>query len=269
MIAQRIGSAVVVGVSVVAAIWLLPAKGSAVALSVLLFLAAVEWSGLLGATANLNWRIAFLVCLLLFCALLWRQTGTPQGMRQILLVALAFWVTALLWLVFLPQRADRLLAFVVGVLALGLGWIALTRMRTDWALGRQWVLYCLGVVWAADSAAFFAGRAWGKRKLAPKISPGKTWAGLIGGVMACAGLAAVAAPWLNANRTGLMLITIIVALFSVVGDLTESLFKRYAGVKDSGTLIPGHGGVLDRFDSLLAAAPVLMWGALSIGRLPP
>jgi phosphatidate cytidylyltransferase len=133
-------------------------------------------------------------------------------------------------------------------------------MRTGLPAGGHVVLYALLVVWLADSGAFFAGRAWGVRKLAPAVSPGKTWAGLWGGLFACAMLAVVTA-WLSpAPLPALLLVTVIAGVFSVVGDLTESLCKRFAGLKDSGSLIPGHGGVLDRFDSLLAAAPLLLLG---------
>jgi phosphatidate cytidylyltransferase len=122
-------------------------------------------------------------------------------------------------------------------------------------------MYALLVVWLADSGAYFAGRAFGQRKLAPAVSPGKTWAGLWGGLAACAVLALVTAWLRQLPMLPLLAVTAVAGLFSVVGDLTESLCKRYAGVKDSGNLIPGHGGVLDRFDSLLAALPPLMLAA--------
>ena len=121
-------------------------------------------------------------------------------------------------------------------------------------------MYGLLIVWLADSGAYFAGRALGVRKLAPAVSPGKTWAGLWGGLLACALLAALTARVTEVPLQALLPVTLVAGLFSVVGDLTESLCKRFAGLKDSGSLIPGHGGVLDRFDSLLAAAPLLMLG---------
>jgi len=146
------------------------------------------------------------------------------------------------------------------LLALSFAWLALVHMRIEWPQGGRAVMYALLIVWVADSGAYFAGRAWGNRKLAPQVSPGKTWAGLWGGVAACALLAAASAMLWQLPLLPLLIVTMAVGLFSVVGDLTESLCKRFAGVKDSGSLIPGHGGVLDRFDSLLAAAPLLMLG---------
>jgi phosphatidate cytidylyltransferase len=125
------------------------------------------------------------------------------------------------------------------------------------------------IVWLADSGAYFAGRAWGVRKLAPNVSPGKTWAGFWGGLLACAILGAAAALFAGQPVLLLVSLTVAVGMYSVVGDLLESLCKRFAGLKDSGTLIPGHGGVLDRFDSLLAAAPCLMLGIEMFGKGMP
>jgi phosphatidate cytidylyltransferase len=130
--------------------------------------------------------------------------------------------------------------------------------------GNLWVLYALLIVWVADSGAYFVGRGWGVSRLAPRISPGKTWAGLWGGLLASALLAGVISVVFRLPTVGLVTLTVVVAGYSVIGDLTESMCKRFAGIKDSGTLIPGHGGVLDRFDSLLAAAPCLLFGLLTI-----
>jgi len=116
--------------------------------------------------------------------------------------------------------------------------------------------------WAADTGAFFAGKTLGRVKLAPSISPGKTWEGVIGGLVTVSLLAAVGAYWLDARITVLVPFCLAIACASVVGDLTVSMFKRTAGLKDSGTLFPGHGGVLDRIDSVAAAAPLF---ALGIG----
>jgi phosphatidate cytidylyltransferase len=121
-------------------------------------------------------------------------------------------------------------------------------------------------VWAADIGAYFAGRRFGKRKLAPAVSPGKSWEGALGG-LACALLVsltfayALAVPW----GAPLLLFTVLVAVLSIFGDLFESVLKRTAGVKDSGGLLPGHGGVLDRLDALLPALPL---AALGLGALP-
>lgn len=124
--------------------------------------------------------------------------------------------------------------------------------------GAWWLLYVMFLVWGADSGAYMFGKLFGKNKLAPKVSPGKTWEGFIGGLITSALISwgfGLYAP-LAVVPTTLLVCSIVAALVSVLGDLTESMFKREAGIKDSGHLIPGHGGILDRIDSLTAAVPV-------------
>jgi phosphatidate cytidylyltransferase len=197
----------------------------------------------------------------LLCALCWAVSGSRSGLTALLWTACALWSVALLWVFAFPARVGPLRVAVAGLLALALAWLAIARMRLDWLHGSHVVMYGLLIVWLADSGAYFAGRAFGRRKLAPAVSPGKTWAGFWGGLLACALLAVVTALLYQLPLLSLLALTVVTGVFSVVGDLTESLCKRFAGVKDSGNLIPGHGGVLDRFDSLLAALPPLMLGA--------
>jgi phosphatidate cytidylyltransferase len=258
VIRQRVISALFIALLLIGAVLVLPAFWSAVALSAILLAATWEWSGFLGqGTAR---RAAFAVATIALSALWWRLTGSPSALRVALWIALLFWSLALLWVFFCPRRVNRPMVAAAGMLALSLAWLALVRMRVDFAQGGRAVMYCLLIVWIADSGAYFAGRALGVRKLAPAVSPGKTWAGLWGGLGACAVLAVLAAAAAGVPMQALLPVTLVAGLFSVVGDLTESLCKRFAGLKDSGSLIPGHGGVLDRFDSLLAAAPLLMLG---------
>ena len=122
-----------------------------------------------------------------------------------------------------------------------------------------WLLYVLLLVWMADIGAYFAGRTWGRRKLAPHVSPGKSWEGVAGGLVATLMLALVFGFWQQLGVGGssvLLLITVVVTLASVLGDLLESMLKRYRQIKDSSQLLPGHGGILDRIDSLTAAVPL-------------
>ena len=254
MIRQRVISAVVIAVLLVAAVLWLPRWWSAAALSLVLAAAAWEWSGFVG-TGALQ-RAAFMLLTGLACALWWELSAASE---VVLWLALAFWSATLLW-VFLWPRMGRTAVFAAGVLALSFAWCALVRMRVDWDRGSHAVMYALLIVWLADSGAYFAGRTWGVRKLAPSVSPRKTWAGLWGGLAACALLAVAASVVEGLPMLPLLAVTVAVGAYSVVGDLIESLCKRFAGLKDSGALIPGHGGVLDRFDSLLAAAPLLMLG---------
>ena len=121
------------------------------------------------------------------------------------------------------------------------------------------------LVVAADIGAYFAGRQFGRNKLAPRVSPGKTWEGVLGGVAGAAIVAAVGVTLFEVPIGPFIGLSLVTVLASVVGDLTESLFKRHAGVKDSGSLLPGHGGVLDRVDSVTAAAPIFLVGLERLG----
>jgi len=265
MTGQRVVSALVIAAILVAAVFLLPARGLVAVLSIVLMSAAWEWSALAGPRLAL--RLAFIFTTLVCCVLLWFGSTTMAGLLVCLAMALWLWGVALLWLAFAPQRQSRAAVFIAGVIAISIAWMSLARMTMGIAHGNLWVLYTLLIVWVADSGAYFVGRRWGVAKLVPRISPGKTWAGLWGGLIASALLGVIAALAFHLPIVQLVLLTVVVAGYSVVGDLTESLCKRFAGLKDSGTLIPGHGGVLDRFDSLLAAAPCLLFGLLVIDGL--
>lgn len=268
MIRLRVISAVFIALLLVSAVLLLPPFWSAGALSLVLLAAAWEWSGFLGSQ-SLARRAAFVVTVIALCALAWRFTGSSASLRLVLWVALGFWSLALLWVFVFPRRVNASMVAGAGLLALSLAWVALVRMRVDLGGGERAVLYSLFIVWVADTGAYFAGRALGGRKLAPVVSPGKTWAGMWGGLAACSILAVVTAIVVDVPWQALLPVTLVVSVFSVVGDLAESLCKRFAGLKDSGSLIPGHGGVLDRFDSLLAAAPLLLLGIELLPALQP
>jgi len=256
---QRVISAVLIALLLVAAVLWLPAAWSVAALSLVLLAAAWEWAGFLAPRHGAR-RLLFVAVVVGLCALWWRISVSAAGLQVLLWVACALWCAALAWVFASPARIGPTVVAASGLLALSFAWLALARMRIDWPQGGHAVMYALLIVWLADSGAYFAGRAFGQRKLAPVVSPGKTWAGLWGGLAVCALLALVTAQLRQLPALPLLGVTLVAGLFSVVGDLTESLCKRYAGVKDSGSLIPGHGGVLDRFDSLLAAAPLLMLG---------
>lgn len=257
MTGTRVVSAVFIAALLLSALLLLPPVWSAAALSFIILAAAWEWAALV--VPGMAARLLFIGSAVLLSALWWQASATPGGLRAVLLAAFACWSVAAVWL-FASRRTSRVLIGGVGLLALSFAWVALARMRVDWPRGEQAVLYALLIVWLADSGAYFAGRRWGNARLAPQVSPGKTWAGLWGGLAVCALLALGVAAWRSLPVLPLLAVTLVAGVYSVVGDLTESLAKRFAGVKDSGSLIPGHGGVLDRFDSLLAAAPVLMLG---------
>jgi phosphatidate cytidylyltransferase len=212
---------------------------------------------------------------LLFSPLAGFARGWPDGV--VLAVcgpATVFWIlVAPAWLRGQWRPRSPLLIAVVGWLVLIAAWVAVVELqaRSPWL-----ALAAMAIVWVADIAAYFAGRAFGRRKLAPSISPGKTWEGLCGGLAAVALYALALVPFAHqAGYAGAvsalaigawLLLALVLAVLSVAGDLFESLQKRHAGVKDSGTLLPGHGGVLDRIDALLAAMPLAALAALAFLR---
>ncbi len=152
----------------------------------------------------------------------------------------------------------RWLWLAAGAVYIAVPCIAIIWLRSDAAVGRQAIFWLFAVVWATDIGAYFAGRGIGGPKLAPRISPGKTWAGLLGGMVCAALVGAVTALLLDLSHTAqLIVISALLAVVAQAGDLLESMVKRRFGVKDSGHLIPGHGGVLDRLDGLLTAAPAV------------
>jgi phosphatidate cytidylyltransferase len=156
---------------------------------------------------------------------------------------------------------------VVGFVVLLPSWWLLARLHGAPSLGAELAFTLMAIVWAADVGAYAFGRWLGRVKLAPTVSPGKTWEGVSGGVLAAGLAAGVAALLLRLPVAGFVGLGIATALASVLGDLTQSMFKRNVGLKDSGNLLPGHGGVLDRFDSLTAAIPVFVLGLDLLGAL--
>jgi phosphatidate cytidylyltransferase len=176
----------------------------------------------------------------------------------------------MLWLMHYDFASDhdthaRVFKLAAATLSVVPAWCALALIHRE---GHGWLLVALAIVWAADTGAYFSGRAFGRRKLAPRISPNKTVEGLAGGTLAAVAVAVAGAALLGTGASMLPLVALVAfltVLFSVVGDLFESLLKRHVGAKDSGDLIPGHGGLLDRLDSVLAALPVFALGKIWLG----
>ncbi len=235
---------------------------------------AWEWSALAGlGGGQRNLYVGAMLLALVSTAPLIHHPAFLQGL---LLLAVAWWLWVLHWL----RRAEREGIGAVfgrtaswslplaGFLVLVPAWHVLVLLHSNGSAGLALLLALLGIVWGADSGAYFAGRRWGRHRLAPRLSPGKTWEGVGGGVVAAATIALLAAVWLDfpgGAVLGFVLLAVLTALFSVAGDLFESLLKRHRGVKDSGRLLPGHGGILDRIDSLTAAAPVYTLGLMLQG----
>jgi phosphatidate cytidylyltransferase len=242
----------------------LPVAATRVVLFVIVLAGAWEWSAFVRPD-SLAARVLFVLVIAALLPLAWSGTAASGVRRVLLMLTAIWWCIALIWVAAAPQRVGPWSAALAGVWSLVPMGVALMRLRSLEPHGSAWTLYALVLVWAADIGGFFAGRRFGRTRLAPRVSPGKTWEGVIGGVVLGVPVALVGAmifqvPWLP-----LLCATLAAIGFSVVGDLTESMLKRHVGLKDSGWLIPGHGGVMDRIDSVTAAAPIFLLGLTLIG----
>ncbi|MGH8294836.1 MAG: phosphatidate cytidylyltransferase [Steroidobacteraceae bacterium] len=264
---KRIATAAVLIALLLVVLFGLPAAATVALLTVVLLMGAWEWSAFLKWTGR-RARAAYVVLVAVLLPLAWWITRSPAGLKGLLGAALLWWLVALAWIVAAPRRVRPWSAGLAGLLALVPAWLALIRLRLDTAHGAVWVLFALVLVWMADIGAYFCGRHLGRRRLAPAVSPGKTWEGALGGLAASGIVAAVCDAWFRLPLAPFLVLCLAAVAFSIVGDLTESLLKRFAGMKDSGTLFPGHGGVMDRIDSVTGAVPVLLLGLTFLGVLP-
>lgn len=256
MLLPRIISAIVMALLFIYAVFMLEAGGFQIAIGVVVLLAGWEWARLSGITRQLG-RIAFagLVGTLCFGAAIF------DLQRELLWLAPVLWLMALSWVIRYPAEKlwqSRFARIVFGLIVLVTTWSAMVVLR-DSSEFLIWLFVLMGLIWGADSGAYFSGKAFGKRKLAPKVSPGKSWEGVLGGLVVTQVGIAFFAYFSGFSVWGwflLAVIAVVTVLTSVLGDLTESLFKRHESLKDSSQLIPGHGGVMDRVDSLTSAAPI-------------
>ena len=273
MTKTRVIAALVMAPVAIAAILLLPTQWL-VALVALVFLIGMwEWFKLAEIDDTLSRTVLLIANLLLMVLLVWASAGSLVLFQIVTLVGVAWWCLALLWLRFFNFASDhetyaRVFKLAAGTLAIVPAWCALGLIHASQPNGHLWLFTALTIVWAADSGAYFAGRhfggrLFGGRKLAPRISPNKTLEGLLGGLLAGVACGLFFASFAGMSVTqipAVALVAVVTVLFSVVGDLFESLLKRHVGAKDSGNLIPGHGGVLDRLDGVLAALPIFAVG---------
>jgi len=275
MLATRIITALVLGSAVLAALFLLPPLAWGTVALLAIGIAGMEWADLAGYKQPM-WLLFVAGILLiggnlLFSPMSGFTRGWPRGVViGVCAPATLFWVFVVpLWLRGRWRPLSALAVAVTGWLVLIAAWLALVELqaRSPWL-----ALAAMAIVWIADTAAYFAGRRFGRRKLAPLISPGKTWEGFYGAMAAVTLYAVALIPLARAaGYTGpISAVTVVawlalvvaIAALSAEGDLFESLLKRHAGVKDSGKLLPGHGGLLDRIDALLAALPPAALAAL-------
>lgn len=280
---QRTLTALILAPLAIALILLPPTPVFALVVAVAFLLALWEWTRLAGFRSR-RARGAMLGGYAALFVLLWMLRATPLWWATIF-AGLAWWAVALLWLRHYafgaaPTRENGWLKLGAGALVVLPAWAALAqlhgsaadaalaRLHGDAADGHWWTLLALMIVWAADTAAYLAGSRYGRRKLAPRISPGKTIAGVWGALAGAALIALVGGPLLGVGGlalAGLVALALFTTAISIVGDLFESLIKRHADVKDSGALFPGHGGLFDRLDSVFAALPVFVVGKALLG----
>lgn len=271
MLIQRVVTALVLLPALLALVWWAPTWAVYATFTLAAALIAWEWAGLMHLSAGRRQVYAALAVTLL--ALAWFTPLRDAALFTLLLPAVLWWLTAPLLFRGFPGNLQRHPIPPPLMAALGLLLIVSTILSLAWLHARPdgalKLLYLLFLVFAADTGAFLAGRNFGRRKLAAAISPGKTIEGAIGGLLLCTVWALIGAPYAfgvsGVQLAWLVGLSLVVAVASIVGDLVESMFKRVSGIKDSGRILPGHGGLLDRVDSILAAAPVMVLGLLISG----
>lgn len=256
---QRVITAIVALTLLSLVLFVAPPMATKLVLAALLLAGAWEWSAFL-RPSSAGVRYGYVLLSGVLIALFALPFDALQ--EPLLLMALAWWFCAFAWTFFYPTRVPAFVAWLGGLLTIVPLYTALMMLYETSA---YLLLFLLLLVWLADSGAFAAGKLLGRVKLAPKISPGKTWEGVVGGLLAVSALVLLRANWDDIDIAVYLPFCLAVAVLSVVGDLTVSMFKRSVGFKDSGTLFPGHGGVLDRIDSIAAAAPLFVIGSRWLG----
>lgn len=265
---KRVLTAVVLLPILIAAIFWLPLLYFALILGLLILVGAWEWSALVGFT-QISLRILYvvLITIALFVSAFINITWT-------LLIAALCWLWILIGIIHYQRNGVGAgfqfpaIRFFAGFPVLIATWVSIVALKSHPGFGAPWLLLVLCIIFAADTGAYFAGRFFGKRFLCSRVSPKKTWEGFFGGLIFSLLVAAIGGYYfalLPQQYFYLMLVAAVTILFSVVGDLGVSLLKRIAGVKDSGHIFPGHGGMLDRLDSVAAATVFFVLIALWVG----
>lgn len=251
-------------------IWVLPTYAFALVIGVVFAMAGGEWSRLCGLRRVFS-RASYVALLISAMAGGYTLLSLENWPQAILIISLMWWTVALMMVLSYPQslglwRGSMVARGVAGMLVLIPSWVALILLHHHFGPG--YVILLMLVIWGADTGAYFAGRAFGRHKLAPRVSPGKTWEGVVGGAVLALLVALLATYWLEpiGGYFPFLVLIFLTVMISILGDLVESLFKRVADLKDSGGLLPGHGGVMDRIDSMTAAAPLFVLGLLWLAR---
>ncbi len=272
---QRVVTALLLAPIAIATILFLPTAVVAVITAAIALFTLWEITRLLGMRSSVVRLLPLLVASAIMLLLWWLPNPTAWWVT--IGIGVLWWFLVMVWLRHAsfgaaPTHGNRLLKLIAGLVTVIPAWLALLELHRSLPHGHAWALFALMLVWGADVFAFLVGRRWGTTKLAPRISPNKTHAGVVGALAGSAVVAIIGGALLGAR--GWVLVAIIgVAMLavgaSVFGDLFESLLKRQANVKDSGNLFPGHGGLYDRTDSLFAALPFFVVGKALIDLFQP
>jgi len=259
MLGQRIMTALGLVAVLALVLVVLPRDLAVLTLGALVLMGAWEWARLAGLSSVAT-RFAYTSACAVAMAGLWYVTRESADFELVMTVTMAGWIPLFAWIALAPGFRANGLAAIAGLWALAPTWLALARLYLQDGNGRELVVFVVLLAWAADIGAYFAGRKFGRLRLAPVVSPNKTWEGVFGGLVAGFLVALAGKAWFDLPAAGFLSLCIAAVLVSVVGDLLESMFKRQQGLKDSGSLLPGHGGMLDRIDSLTSSVPLLALG---------
>ena len=278
MLKQRIITAILLAPAIIGAIFYLPLEGFAYLMLAIMAISAWEWGPLMGIESR-RARLTFVFVTSLIIAAIWQLLSVDRLWHQpkilvehvqtLLWIAVIWWFISAFLTILYPKfssfwSSHRSIRGVFGWLTLIPSWLAFIVLRSseyhhNSYHGAQLIMFLFLMVWAADTGAYFVGKRFGKRKLMPNVSPGKTMEGFLGGIAVSCVLVVIAGyftGWTIEQFKVVIPVTMLITTISALGDLNESMFKRQAGVKDSGSILPGHGGVLDRIDSLTATAPI-------------
>jgi len=269
MLKSRIATALVIAPLTLAAVFFLPPQAFALFMALIVLMAAWEWTAMMRLVSR-SQRTVYVLSVLF--AIVVVQKALPYYEQIIFAVATLWWLVATALVMLYPKACFLWCGLVskgfVGFLVLVPTWAAIVYIR-ELEQGPWLIVYMFLMVWGADTGAYFAGKRFGKRKLMPRVSPAKSWAGIGGATVAVLLVSKFTQPYLHFSQDlsfGIYLLALVLLFVSVVGDLTESMFKRQCGIKDSGSILPGHGGIMDRIDSLTAAAPVFALCLILIGQ---
>jgi phosphatidate cytidylyltransferase len=273
MLKARILTAIVLIPVFIALFVTLPPRGFAILTGMMVLLGAFEWSQFLGLKnfpRSIFFPFLMIACLFFSLYLLFNHY---LSIPYVMITAFVWWLFVSIW-VFLYPKGSQIwgksifIKIVMGIMTLMPCWLALNFLRVL-PHGLSILFILLILIWAADTGAYFAGKGFGKHKLLPHVSPGKTWEGFIGAMFTTVIVMGFVVYFFKIPKEQwlwLLILGFVTVVFSIVGDLFESMLKRAAGIKDSGKILPGHGGILDRIDSLTSAAPVFALGVILLGR---